>query len=394
VVERALAAARRRRPAQGALPRPLRNLVCVVLAGGVAVLVACVAALAGDPLERPEHVAVLAAGMLLAELFPLRIPGREEETSFSTAFSFALLFSHGTAITVVVATACLVAADLARRRVAVKLAYNAAQYAVSWGAAGVVFTALAGAPDPALAEPPLGDLWALIPAGLAFVLLNGGLGALPGALIADGPAWPHLRHSYAFAFTTNAVLLTLAPVVVVVAAKDLWLVPLLGPLLAAIQVGSHQAVVNDARARLDPLTGAVTRRQLELALERRMDGDAQPSASPTSTTRSATVPATRCCERSRSGSWTSPAGASRSRGSAATRSRSCATPAVRRRSSCAPSRRSSRRSQSPGWRSTSARWPASPAARSTTPRRCCARPTWRCGWRRTGARAGWCTSRR
>jgi diguanylate cyclase (GGDEF)-like protein len=278
VVERALAAARRRRPAQGALPRPVRNLVCVVLAGGVAVLVACVAALAGDPLERPEHVAVLAAGMLLAELFPLRIPGREEETSFSTAFSFALLFSHGTAITVVVATACLVAADLVRRRVAVKLAYNAAQYAVSWGAAGVVFTALAGAPDPALAEPPLGDLWALIPAGLAFVLLNGGLGALPGALIADGPAWPHLRHSYAFAFTTNAVLLTLAPVVVVVAAKDLWLVPLLGPLLAAIQVGSHQAVVNDARARLDPLTGAVTRRQLELALERRMDGDALPPA--------------------------------------------------------------------------------------------------------------------
>jgi len=276
VVE-ALAAARRRRPAQGALPRPVRNLVGVVLVAGAAVLVVCVAALAGDPLERPEHVAVLAAGMLLAELFPLRIPGHEEETSFSTAFSFALLFSHGTAVTVVVATACLVGADLARRRVPVKLAYNAAQYAVSWGAAGVLFTALAGAPDPALADPPLRDLWALIPAGLAFVLLNGGLGALPGALIADGPPWPHLRHSYAFAFTTNAVLLTLAPVVVVVAAEDLWLVPLLGPLLAAIQVGSHQAIVNDARARLDPLTGAVTRRQLELALERRMEGGAPPA---------------------------------------------------------------------------------------------------------------------
>ena len=73
-------------------------------------------ALAGEPLERADHVAVLAAGMLLAELFPLRIPGREEETSFSTAFSFALLFSHGVATTVVVATACLVVADVARRR--------------------------------------------------------------------------------------------------------------------------------------------------------------------------------------------------------------------------------------------------------------------------------------
>jgi diguanylate cyclase (GGDEF)-like protein len=264
--------------ARSALPRSVRTLVAVVLAGGVAVLALCVAVLAGEPLERPGLVAVLAAGMLLAELFPLEVPGREEETSFSTAFSFALLVSHGIAATVVVATASVLAADVLRRRVPVKLAYNAAQYALSWAAAGVVFTALAGAPDPALAEPPLGDLWALIPAGLAFALVNGGLGALPGAMIADGPIWPQLRHSYAFALTTNAVLLTLAPVVVVVAARDLWLVPLLGPLLAAIQVGSHQAVVNDARARLDPLTGAVTRRQLELALERRIASAAPPPA--------------------------------------------------------------------------------------------------------------------
>jgi len=264
--------------ARSALPRSVRTLVSVVLAGGVAVVAVCVAELAGEPLERAGLVAVLAAGMLLAELFPIEVPGREEETSFSTAFSFALLVSHGTATTVVVATAAVLAADVVRRRVPVKLAYNAAQYALSWAAAGVVFTALSGSPDPATAEPPLGDLWALVPSGLVFALVNGGLGSLPGALIADGPLWPQLRHSYAFALTTDAVLLTLAPVVVVVAARDLWLVPLLGPLLAAIQVGSHQAVVNEARARLDPLTGAVTRRQLELALERRIAGAAQPPA--------------------------------------------------------------------------------------------------------------------
>jgi diguanylate cyclase len=243
--------------------------VVVVLAGGAAVLAVCVVALAGEPLERADHVAVLAAGMLLAELFPLRIPGREEETSFSTAFTFALLFSHGVATTVVVATACLVVADVARRRVPVKLAYNTAQYAISWAAAGVVFTALAGAPDPG-ADEPLSDLWALVPAALVFAVLNGGLGSLPSALIASGPAWPQLRNSYGFHLITIAVLLTLAPIVVVVAAEELWLVPLLFPLLGAIEIGSHQAVVNAARARLDPLTGAVTRRELELALDRRL----------------------------------------------------------------------------------------------------------------------------
>ena len=269
MVERALAAARRRPSAPGPLPRPVRNLVVVVLAGGAAVLTVCLGALAGEPLERADHVAVLAAGMLLAELFPLQIPGREEETSFSTAFSFALLFSHGVATTVVVATTCLVVADIARRRVPVKLAYNTAQYAISWAAAGVVFTALAGAPDPG-ADEPLGDLWALVPAALAFAVVNGGLGSLPSALIASGPAWPQLRHSYGFNLTTIAVLLTLAPIVIVIAAEELWLVPLLFPLLGAIEIGSHQAVVNEARARLDPLTGAVTRRRLELALDRRL----------------------------------------------------------------------------------------------------------------------------
>ena len=269
MIERAPAAARRHPSAQGALPRPVRNLVAVVLAGGAAVLAVCVVALAGEPLERADHVAVLAAGMLLAELFPLRIPGREEETSFSTAFTFALLFSHGVAATVVVATACLVVADVARRRVPVKLAYNTAQYAISWAAAGVVFTALAGAPDPG-ADEPLSDLWALVPAALAYAVVNGGLGSLPSALIASGPAWPQLRNSYGFHLITIAVLLTLAPIVVVVAAEELWLVPLLFPLLGAIEIGSHQAVVNAARARLDPLTGAVTRRELELALDRRL----------------------------------------------------------------------------------------------------------------------------
>jgi diguanylate cyclase (GGDEF)-like protein len=264
--------------AQGTLPRSVRTLVSVVVAGGGAVFAVCVAVLAGEPLERPELVAVLAAGMLLAELFPVPTPGREHETSFSTAFSFALLVSHGTATTVVVATACQVAADIVRRRAPVKVAYNAAQYALSWGLAGVVFTALAGSPDPALPEPPLSELWALVPSGLAYVLVNGCLGALPAALIAGGPLWPQLRHGYAFALATTAVLLTLAPIVVVVAARELWLVALIVPLLAAIQIGSHQAVLNEARARLDPLTGAVTRRELERALQRRMADAAVPPA--------------------------------------------------------------------------------------------------------------------
>jgi len=264
---------------RGGLPRSVRILVGTVLAAGGAVFAVCLALLVtGERLDRPGLVAVLAVGMFAAELFPLRIPGREEETSFSTAFSFALLVSHGTEATVVAATCCLVAADALRRREPVKLAYNAAQYALSWGAAGAAFELLAGARSGAELGLPAGDLMALVPAALAYVLVNGCLGALPAALIAGGPVWPQLRHSYAFALTTTAVLLTLAPIVVVVADRELWLVPLLFPLLAAIQIGGRQAVINDALARLDPLTGAVTRRELERALERRLADAAAPPA--------------------------------------------------------------------------------------------------------------------
>ena len=252
------------------LPRAVRLLVGVAVVAGAAVLIGGAVAVAGDPLERPDIVALLAAGMLLAELFPLQIPGREEETSFSTAFTLALLVTHGPAVTVLVATAALVAADLVRRRELVKVAYNAGQYALSWGAAGLVFVALTGAADPPPPEPPLGDLAALVPAALAYVAVNGCLGALAAALIAGGPLWPQLRHSYGFALVTTAVLLTLAPIVVIVAAHELWLLPLLGPLLAAIEIGGHQSVLNDARARVDPLTGAITRGELERSLAGRL----------------------------------------------------------------------------------------------------------------------------
>jgi hypothetical protein len=69
----------------------VKALLGVAIAAGIAVVGVSAATLAGDPVERPGLVAVLAAGMLLAELFPIRVPGREEEVSFSTSFTFALL---------------------------------------------------------------------------------------------------------------------------------------------------------------------------------------------------------------------------------------------------------------------------------------------------------------
>ena len=69
---------------------------------------------------------------------------------------------------------------------------------------------------------------------------------------------------------TTILLLALAPFVVVMAARDLWLVPLTAIPLVGIQLGSRQALINEAHARIDTLTGAYSRVALEQALERRL----------------------------------------------------------------------------------------------------------------------------
>jgi diguanylate cyclase (GGDEF)-like protein len=252
------------------MPRSVRAVLVVAIAAGVAVVAACVVAVAGDPVERGGLVAVLAAGMLLAELCPIQVPGREEEVSFSTSFTFALLVTHGTAEAVLVATGTLLLADLLRRRAPIKIAYNAAQYAISWAIAGVVYELLAGSPGPAVETVSPGDLLALLASGLAYGAVNGLLAPLPPALLGGGLLWPELRRGMEFVIGTTFALVALAPIVVVVAGRDLWLVPLLGVPLAAIQLGTRQAIINEAHARIDTVSGALTRGELEHELGRRL----------------------------------------------------------------------------------------------------------------------------
>ncbi|HTE59238.1 MAG TPA: bifunctional diguanylate cyclase/phosphodiesterase, partial [Solirubrobacteraceae bacterium] len=185
--------------------------------------------------------------------------------------SFALLVTHGTAVTVLVTVACMVAADAIRRPALVKVVYNAAQYAVSWALAGVVYRAFAGSPA-ALSDVGLAEFAALVPAGLAYALVNSALAQLPPALLRGAPVLAEMRRELGFVLGTTILLLALAPIVVVVGARDPWLVPLLGVLLIGIQLGSRAALLNEAHARVDPLTGAYSRQELERILARRLAG--------------------------------------------------------------------------------------------------------------------------
>ena len=84
-----------------------------------------------------------------------------------------------------------------------------------------------------------------------------------------------MRADLRFHSWSTVVLIALVPVILVAADYDLWLFPLLGVPLVAIQLGSRQAVINEHRARHDSLTGLPNRvhltRVLRDALQRAGD---------------------------------------------------------------------------------------------------------------------------
>ena len=72
-----------------------------------------------------------------------------------------------------------------------------------------------------------------------------------------------MRADLGFHAWSTAVLVALVPVILVASDYDLWLFPLLGIPLVAIQLGSRQAVINEKQARTDALTGLAEPRALD-----------------------------------------------------------------------------------------------------------------------------------
>jgi diguanylate cyclase (GGDEF)-like protein len=247
------------------MPHSLRSFVTAVSAAGITLVGAAVLRAPGDVLGRIDALLVLfAVAILVAELFPLDIPGHEGQATFSTTFAFALLLAEGTAVVVLTHVLCVVLADLLRRRPLAKIVFNAAQYALSWGAAGVVL---------ALAAPGLphnGGLEyldavhtpAVVAAVGTFLAVNVILASTAPALADGVRPLDYMRADLGFQLASTVVLVTLVPILLVVAAYDVALIPLLWIPLVAIELGGRQAVINQYQARHDTLTGLPNRAHL------------------------------------------------------------------------------------------------------------------------------------
>ena len=246
------------------MPASLRAFVASVCAGGL-LIVAVSARDTGSLLADADALlALFAVAIFVAELYPLDIPGHEGQATFSTAFAFALLLADGVAAVILVHVLTVIVSDLLRRRAVEKIFFNAAQYALSWAAAGAVLHALTG---PTVDRAGLeylepAHLPALAAAALTFLLVNTTLASTAPALAHGASPLAYIRADFGFQVAMTAVLMTLVPIVLVLGAYSLSLIPLLWLPLAAIQLGGRQAVINAHQANHDALTGLPNRAQL------------------------------------------------------------------------------------------------------------------------------------
>ena len=189
---------------------------------------------------------------------------------FSTSgpFVLALLISCGLTEAVLAQVLATLVADLTDRRGLTKAAFNAGQSVLTVLAAGAVLAALSSVPTGGDVPFAPGDLAAIAAAALTYTLVNNTLVSVVIALDTGSPVLSHLRYDFVFQTAVNAMLLCLAPVVVLVVEFSPLLVPALAVPVLAIHAGSRQAVLTEHQALHDQLTGLPNRVLLRDRCER------------------------------------------------------------------------------------------------------------------------------
>ncbi len=248
-----------------------RPFVAAVSLTGLVLLAAFAVTGGAEVLDQADGLLLLlAAAILVAELFPVEIPDGDGEVSFSTTFAFALLLTDGVAAVVIVHALALALAEAVRRRPFERLVFNVAQYAICWALAGGLLVLLTGdLPDEnGLQYLELEYLPALVGTAVVFLACNTALASTPPALSRGISPWLMIRGDLLMNAWWTVVLVALVPGILVAADYSLWLLPLIGLPLVAIQLGSRQAVINEHEARHDRVTGLSNREDVARVLER------------------------------------------------------------------------------------------------------------------------------
>ena len=251
--------------------QPFTLYLRLVTAAGAVALVALAVVGASDIGPLDAEFWVLAALVLVGELFPIQVHGQEGEETFSTPFAFAILLVYGLPEVVAVQVAATLIADLIRRRPIDRILFNVAQLALSWIAAGAVFEALGGTGLGGPEGLQASDLPAIAVCAVVFFVVNSILARTAEALLQQTGIGDHLLGDLLFRSWSNATLFALGPPVAVIAENWLYLVPVLALPMAAVHRASKQASEMEHLALHDPMTSLPNRSLLLQRTQQALD---------------------------------------------------------------------------------------------------------------------------
>jgi diguanylate cyclase (GGDEF)-like protein len=244
---------------------PLWIYLTAVTVTGLGVLAAAVPSLSVPALrELAGHplfwvIAVLA---LVGELRPIVTPGKSDPDSGVTSltFCFAALLYWGFPTAALLRCATTLLAALTGRQAPFRAAFNAAQFALSLGAAAAVLRAAGLHPMPLAPWVLAGrQLGAVGLAALAYFACNFVLVSLAVALHGRTPILATLREALPYQAFVNLVLLSAAPLVVVVMDRSVLLVLLFVLPLTAVYANAAMSLTREHQALHDELTGLPNR---------------------------------------------------------------------------------------------------------------------------------------
>jgi diguanylate cyclase (GGDEF)-like protein len=230
-------------------PSTVHIYCAAVFLGSIAALVALHNSLdLGFAVRQPVTFALLAAGVVLAETLPVRIPrrGENEVITLSSSFVMALLLAGGLGPAIVAQGVALAVPDLISRRPGWRIRFNLGQYTLSVIAAFLVLKGLGETGAVGTSHPFGGtQLPGVLLSAAVFFIVNTGLVGIAVALFQRVPLLRYFRSDFVFVFATAGVLLLLAPIVIATAAYS----ALLMPLFAAPMLAIHQALKAGERSR-------------------------------------------------------------------------------------------------------------------------------------------------
>jgi len=247
---------------------PLWIYLTAVAAAGAAVLAVALADLAAGGLPALARAPLLPAitGLcVIGELRPIVTPGksRPESADASLPFAFAALLYWGFPVAALVRLIASVIGAAAGRRAPLRAAFYTAQVTLSLAAAWLVLLAARIHPRPLAPWEPAGrQLGVVALAAGAYFAVNFVLVGTAAAVHERAPVAATLRRQLPYQAFVSLVLLSAAPLVVVVMSRSVLLLLLFLLPLTAVHASAAVSLKREHQALHDELTGLPNRAHL------------------------------------------------------------------------------------------------------------------------------------